>query len=339
MGASDPEYVTRSYRRLREFFGKRVGMELRCCGAPAFWSGNETLHRESLGAITGRWREWGRPTFILPCPTCFDMFKRRLPEIDVVSLWETMAEMPPFHAASTRAATEGCRYPVSVFDPCSSKYSPKMQESVRKLVKSLGCDVEELPSAGDKARCCGYGGLVYSSNPKLVGEIRKRNAALGARDYVTYCVNCRDSLAFSGKSALHVLDVLLFDPKERRERIPLDLTTRRTNRLLLKKSLMKEWLGLEYREKREAYDEINLDIPQELRKKMDRELIHEENVKRTIHFGESTGAKVFHPEKGSYTCHLAQGMLTFWAEFRTEPGGGGKYSLLNVYKHRMRIEE
>jgi hypothetical protein len=30
-------------------------------------------------------------------------------------------------------------------------------------------------------------------------------------------------------------------------------------------------------------------------------------------------------------------MLTFWVEFQKEPDG--KYLLLNVYKHRMRIEE
>jgi hypothetical protein len=119
--------------------------------------------------------------------------------------------------------------------------------------------------------------------------------------------------------------------------MPPNLTARRTNRVSLKKSLMKEWLGLEYPEKREAYGDMDVVIPDALREKMNRELIHEDNVKRTIHFGESTGAKVFHPERGSCTCHLAQGKLTFWVEFRREPDG--KILLLNVYKHRMRIEE
>jgi Fe-S oxidoreductase len=330
MGASDPEYVTRSYRWLRQAFDEEAALELRCCGAPAFWAGDEALHEESLDAIRVRWRELDGPMFILPCPTCLDMFKRHLPEIGVLSLWEAMAESFPVSETSPG-------YPVSIFDPCSSKYSPKAQESVRTLVKNAGCDIEELPSAGESARCCGYGGLIYSSNPKLVKEIQKRNAELGERDYVTYCTNCRESLASYGKGALHVLDVALFDPRERRERTPPGLTERRANRVSLKKSLMKEWLGLEYQEKREAYHDMSLDIPGELREKMNRELIHEDNVRQTVHFGESADAKVFHPERDSYTCHLMQGTLTFWVEYRV--GRGGEYVLLNVYKHRMSIEE
>jgi hypothetical protein len=100
---------------------------------------------------------------------------------------------------------------------------------------------------------------------------------------------------------------------------------------------MKEWLGLEYKEKREAYHDMELDIPRKLLDKMNRELIHEDNVRQAVYFGESSGAKVFHPGRDSYTCHLAQAMLTFWVEYRIDRSG--KCVLLNVYKHRMSIEE
>ncbi|HWQ80309.1 MAG TPA: heterodisulfide reductase-related iron-sulfur binding cluster, partial [Anaerovoracaceae bacterium] len=217
ISASDPAYVTESYKWLVKAFPQQMGLLLYCCGAPAYWAGNEEAHGKVLDGIRAKWLECGKPAFIVACPTCHEMFRSHLPEIEIVSLWQLLADKYP--AADTAKGTT-----VSVFDPCTSKYDRKVQQSIRTLLKKAGYETAELPSAGEKARCCGFGGLVYSSNPELVSRIGARNAALGELEFVTYCTNCRDSFAIQNKPSRHILDVLFFEGQDRSRRDPTDLT-------------------------------------------------------------------------------------------------------------------
>nr|HML38931.1 4Fe-4S dicluster domain-containing protein [Bacillota bacterium] len=74
LGASDPELVKRAYGYL---LGKRpdTGLLLRCCGAPAEWSGDEEKFNGEVETVYKLWRELGKPTLILACPTCEKKFK------------------------------------------------------------------------------------------------------------------------------------------------------------------------------------------------------------------------------------------------------------------------
>jgi Fe-S oxidoreductase len=88
-----------------------------------------------------------------------------------------------------------------------------MQESVRRLLRLMGYNLEELELAGRKTECCGYGGLMSSANPALGRDAAKRRAGLARQDWVTYCAMCRDSLAREGGKAVHILDLVFGGPE------------------------------------------------------------------------------------------------------------------------------
>ena len=91
LGAGDPELVTQTYRYLLKK-QPDTGLILRCCGAPAEWSGDEEKFDGELAAIRDSWADLENPVMILACPTCVKKFKTYLAEIPVISLYEIIAE-------------------------------------------------------------------------------------------------------------------------------------------------------------------------------------------------------------------------------------------------------
>lgn len=327
IGASDPEYVSAAYGWLREADPDKSALLLGCCGAPAYWAGDRELHGGALALIRDTWEELNRPAFIMPCPTCVEMFSLHLPEVSATSLWEFMAERLEKTPAGPRGA-------VSVFDPCSSKYSPAMQEAVRAILTKLGYELIELPRSPEQSECCGHGGLIYTTNRELREKLRRDGAGAGDNPYVTYCVNCRDSFAGDGKEVIHILDALFFEDAGRFRRTPPSLTLRRDNRRRLKSRLLKEYRGMDVSTPK---PDITLEVSPQLRKTMDERLILDDNAVRVILSAENGGRMVLDPATGYYTAHAVEGRLTFWVVY--EPVVEGAYRLHDAYAHRMVIEE
>ena len=321
MGAADPDYVKKSYNWLKTNYSGEVALLLDCCGAPAYWAGDEELHGAVTSGIRQRWLESGRPAFILACPTCMDMFAEFLPEIETLPLWRLMAEN--FEAAAKPRGT------VSVFDPCSVREENSAKADIRLLLTKLGYELHEPDEPG---RCCGYGGLIYTANPGLHAEIVEKNSKMSPHPYVTYCTNCRDSFAMEGRPVLHVLDAAFGDGTSDRE--PPGLTERRRNREALKKSLLDDNEADAFAPRAAALENIRLEIPENVRHKMTAGLILEDNIRLVLRQAEESGRRVLSRERGVYTAFLRQGKLTYWVEYSTD---GGVYHISNVYFHRMTI--
>lgn len=81
---------------------------------------------------------------------------------------------------------------------------------------------------------------------------------------------------------------------------------------------------------------IHLLISPELAEKMDRVLILAEDALRTVAFCEASNAKLLDGETGDFIGHLRDGTLTYWVRYKVE---NGMYTLLNIYCHRVKIEE
>jgi hypothetical protein len=86
LGAANPEHVLRSYEFLRSKYS--VGIFLGCCGAPAYWAGDETRLRTNIEKTRQGWNSMGRPTFVFACATCESIFTMLLPEIQRISIYE-----------------------------------------------------------------------------------------------------------------------------------------------------------------------------------------------------------------------------------------------------------
>jgi Fe-S oxidoreductase len=334
MGASNPHYVLESVSFLKAVLLDNIAVFVSCCGAPAYWAGNEELHAKSIAEIRRIVTEAGNPTVILPCPTCIDMFRMHLPEISTISQWELMTEFKTEFAAQKSEQDEEETY--FVFDPCSSKYDAKMQQSVRSLLCLMGYSIGELPSAGALARCCSFGGLSLTSSPEISKEMRQKNINMNEGKYVTYCTNCNDSFTLESKDSVHILD-LLFSGKTKRDGLP-SLSDRRSNRIAVKQALLKDAQQPEFIPEYQKFETIKLQIPPQVQKKMNNEFLHEDYIKKTILHAEDTGAKCFDPKNGWYSAHLRQGAITVWAQYMPDTKEQ-TYTLKNVYKHKMTIVE
>lgn len=333
LGASDPDLVEKTYAYL---VGTRpdTGLMLRCCGAPAEWSGDEEKFGEELKTIRMLWKQLEEPTLILACPTCEKKFKTYLAEISVVSLYEIMDQ---WGTEDREIQADGKAY--SVFDACAARHEGEMKGAVRRLAEGAGCALEPMPFHDAVPQCCSFGGQPGVANPEYVDFVVKKRISESENPYITYCVNCRDVFLDAGKEAVHILDLLLGTGKA-----PDKLATvsqRRENRIHLKQRLLKNYWNVSEEEKKTEKRKVK--IPEALEEKLNKAQILTEDVIGVLDFCERTGRRVFHPDTETFSGYQEIGYTTYWVEYRTlesgaEEDGGPSYELANAYAHRIKIE-
>ena len=330
MAGSDPLYVTGTYELLLRILKGNVGIMQMCCGIPAHWSGLTGKFEESLTMIRSAVKELGNPAVILACPSCLATFQEYLPQIQVYSLWDIL-KPENFPGRESTGKT------VCVFDPCVSKDTVQIQKNIRNLVNHLGYHTEELSYPCEEAKCCGYGGHVYSANAKLFDKTVQSAAGLSDNEYVTYCVNCRDCFATQNKEASHILDYILFPNEERQHRNAPGISQRRINRLKAKQLLLKKFWNIDFEKEFKPQDEFVIHYSDKTADKLNELLILEDNIRKTLLYGKNSGHIIYDSKDGSFVCHLQQGFQTYYVQFIINDDGS--YTVINAYKHRMKIME
>ncbi|MDR1589941.1 MAG: FAD-dependent oxidoreductase [Oscillospiraceae bacterium] len=322
LGASNPEHVRGAYGLLRSA-GGGAGIYLGCCGAPAWWAGDDKRFMANFAAIRRNWENMGRPVFVFACATCAGVFDAFAPDIRSVSLYELLddREVAGHAGELTRAV---------VFDPCSARARDGMRAAVRGLLRRAGIRTEEL---ADRGRCCGYGGQMRVANPKLFDEIVNSRASMSDEPYIVYCANCREVFASHGKRCAHVLDVALgLKPQER---VP-SISEKRRNSLSLKEEFMMSDRDARPYRAASAWDAVTLIIDGRLREDMDRNLISEDDVREAIFSAEESGDVFVDAGDGTRMCSMVKPVLTYWARYRCV--SRDTYEVLDAYYHRMRFE-
>lgn len=332
LAASAPEHVRSVYSLLAGKLTGEVGFMSRCCGAPADWSGRVELFQSAREDFLTQWKEMGEPRLILACSTCYEVFKTHLPDVPIVSLWETLdgLELPE------TIKVEKPREVIAVHDACTTRHESAIQESVRSILHRAGYDIEELPLSREKTECCGYGGLMFFANPELAKSAIRRRIEESPRDYLTYCAMCRDYLAFSGKRTLHLLDLIFETPRDEAalRKGPV-YSQRHENRVRLKNVMLRELWG-ETPPDAEGYETIRLNVSDELQQRMEERLILVEDLQQVIESAERTGYKLLDPDTGHFVAHLKPASVTYWVEYSRS---GNEFIIHNTYSHRMEIAE
>lgn len=331
LSASRPDHVKRVYAVLREKLTGGVGIMLRCCGAPADWSGRAELFQETTDAFLSQYERMGRPRLILACSTCYEVFKTHLPGVPIESLWETLDRVG-IPEMLIREHLE----PLAVHDACTTRHEAHIHESVRSILDRLGFRVEELSLSHNLTECCGYGGLMFFANPDLAKAVIQRRIGESHLDYVAYCAICRDYLASKGKRTVHLLD-LIFDgdlSQSALRRGP-GYSDRHENRVRLKNALLKD-LWHERAPSLNEVELIQLRIDEPVRRIMEERLILEEDLKQVIHHAEKQGKKLVHRQTGRFLAHYKSASVTYWVEYSSD---GDAYEVHNAYCHRMEIVE
>lgn len=326
LGASDPELVSKSYERLLDI-EPATGIMLMCCGIPADWAGNEERIDSELSRINSAWESLGKPTLVLACPTCSNYFKKQLPHIPTVFLYDMMVEK-----GTILPDKKGKSY--SVFDPCSTSEGSSVRESVRKLSSSCGCMLTPLKRQEKYTACCSYGGQGSVADPKFASFVRKKRIEEGDDPYITYCINCRDAFLGEGKEAVHILD-LMFDT----DPALVTITKRWENRTILKEALLKKHWNEEMKTEK-TEQKINLIISDELKEKLSKNKLLDEDAADAVEFCERTKRTVLNEETGTLSGYTLIGHMTLWVEYKELPERDGKptYELVNAFSHRMKIE-
>lgn len=325
LGASDPRYVTESYRFLLEHWPDTALM-LCCCGAPAEWAGDEAVRAQAMARLRQDWSDFGKPKAVFACPSCRQILGRHLPEIEGVFLYDLILQQgitQPLGAPGTTA---------SVFDPCASREEPGVQQAVRALAEKAGFELAPLPLEGKLAQCCSFGGQVAVAHPPYAHRVVATRIAEGGHPYISYCSNCRDIFARAGKPCWHILDIQL--GLNGPDRAPPTLTERRINRLVLKRRVLEEF----WKEVGEmGKPRMDLIVSAELGQKLSDEWILETEIATVIEACEKSGRRILDPATGSFFGHHQIDHMTYWVEYA--PRSDGSFELRNAYGHRMRIEE
>ncbi len=82
--------------------------------------------------------------------------------------------------------------------------------------------------------------------------------------------------------------------------------------------------------------DIRLLLAPDLSERLQRSLIHEDDIRHVIAGCEETGVKLLDNKTGAFIGHRRRGALTYWVRYRPESGA---YRVEAVYTHRAALEE
>jgi hypothetical protein len=333
LGGSSPGYVEKAYGFLRDTFKadySGVGIMLRCCGAPAEWAGREDLFMNSQSEFLAEYVKLGKPKFILACSTCYLMFQKYYPDVEILSFWDVYDQYGP-----QRFPPRDFSAPMAVHDPCSTRYETHIHDSVRSILQKAGCEVRELPLSREKTECCSYGGLMWLANKTVAEEVVQRRIHESALDYVTYCAMCRDFFARRGKRTLHMFDLIYgMHGVDLAPAPPVGWSQRHENRTRLKEKLLHD-LWSETMPEQSAFESIRLILPGTVQKMVEERLILVEDMQKVIEYAERTGKRLYNTSTQHYLAYFKPSSVTYWVEYT--PQEDGAYLIHKAYSHRMEI--
>jgi Fe-S oxidoreductase len=328
LGARSPSQIKNAAAFLKERYG--AGVILDCCGAPAYWAGEDKLFKSQIESLREKWEASKKPVFVFACAYCMRLFGEFLPEIEKISLYEILDE---------NGLSSGRDGSFSVFDPCMARGFPEMERAVRKLAASGGAILTELP---DRNHCCGFGGHMRAANRELFDTIVERRISADETSYLVYCANCAWTFALAGKANAHILD-LVFGTDGAAES-GKSLQQQRDNAIRAKAALMELYDGKTFEPAARPWDALRLEIPASLAAGMSLRLILEDDVKEAIYEAEHAGA-VFAlpggaPDGGELRqCCLAREVVTIWAQYIKRGDDAYDYAITDAWSHRMRFSD
>ena len=326
LAASSPSHVTACYDLLRDTLTGGVGLILQCCGAPARWAGNDEKFQNALQSMEAAWDSLGRPRLITACSSCIKTLRENLPQIPIEPLWPYIDG--PLSSASLPVSA-GRK--LAIHDPCSTRGMSEVEGSARQLLHRIGVDLQELNAPG-LTTCCGYGGLVLFANPSIAEKTVSQRAAQSVADYVTYCAMCRDRFAHEGKRATHILDLVFpqqaTDPAARPDP---GFSLRQDNRARLKDRLLRDVWG---ETEKPMEPSRNVQIAEELKVLLEKRMIMEQEVQRTIDRAQESGDWIEDGKTGRRLASLRVGCVTYWVEYSTRDN---EFVVHDAYSHRMEV--
>ena len=140
---------------------------LGCCGAIADWAGRTEIYEQTKAFLDSELSKLGDPIVIAGCPTCAKQLRGH-EGVSVVGVWDILTQI------GLPEGAKGLDRPAALHDACGARGDQETQSAIRTLLEQLGCTLREPEDAGDRAPCCGYGGLAAYANPEVAGELTEQ---------------------------------------------------------------------------------------------------------------------------------------------------------------------
>ena len=313
-----PATVRAAYLDLCQRLEGGVALMLGCCGAICDWAGRYEMYEDTVRFLDGKLAELGSPTVIAGCPTC----KKQLSRHETVGIWEILETI------GLPEKAKRLDRPIAVHDACGARGDHATQDSIRRIAQSLGCTVAQTDYEGDKAPCCGYGGLTQYTNREVAKKMTDSCLDRSELPYLSYCMACRDRFAREGRESMHLLELVYGTSADH---CP-DISAKRYNRLSLKQELQKEVWNEEVEA---AMPGFTIDYTPEAIEMMDDRMILKSDVTRVLQSLRETGEAILDEETGLIVTRARLGNVTFWVKLtETETG----YLVHRAYSHRMTIQ-
>ncbi len=326
--AALPNEVEKAYTHLTQNIEGGVAFHLACCGMPASWAQSTEFLNKHVECIRKDWEEREKPAYIFACASCQDFYKRYIPEMEMYSLWEMLADtdLPNLSVKSELGK-------LALHDPCSSRDFPKMQEGVRSILTHLKQNVEELEFGKENTRCCGFGGLASEANEVLANTFAEERNKDTAADLLVYCAICRERMQKVGKNSLHILELLFGegDLNARKNESLMPLYERQEKRLQFRKDILKNIWDEE--NNMENQIDIAFDLEEGLEDILSQRKIMRSDIAKVLKEVEENGASFYSEEKDEFLACYRPRQVSYWVRYKINESQS--YHILDAYSHRM----
>ena len=316
-----PETVKAAYMDLCDRLEGGVALMLGCCGAIADWAGRDELSDRTRALLDRELSNLGDPIVIAGCPTCKKELGWR-ENTDIIGIWDVLLRI------GLPGGGQALERPAAMHDACGARGEPGTREAIREIARQLGCTLEEIPDSGDRAPCCGYGGLTAYTNREVAAEITEKCLERSDAPFISYCMACRDRFARQGRESRHILELVYGTDAG----APPDISEKRRNRLLLKKELLWELWQEETADMKLDYE---LNYTDEARRMMDDRMILTDDVIAVLEDYRETGEAVLDAESGLLVARRRVGNATFWVKFSREDEN--RITVHRAWSHRMTV--
>ena len=208
LSSYSPSLVHRIFSFLQEKCSG-IGIIQQCCGTPTRMMGDMEQFQKYHSKLEYDLAAMGATTVVTACENCFMSLKQHAPHIKTISLYSLLVEI----GIPEEAVAKYSNSPkMALHDPCPTRYEAQLQEDVRSLLKTLALPFEEFKLNREKTLCCGSGGMLELTNPKLAkAQMSERAAQTECESIISYCQSCAESMSKGGKNGVHLLD-LIFTP-------------------------------------------------------------------------------------------------------------------------------
>jgi Fe-S oxidoreductase len=206
MMAYSPEIVDKTYRYLKTKM-PGIGIYINCCGKPTISMGQEKEFEGYYNILRKEFKEKNIKKVITSCLNCYKTIGEASKDIEVVTLWEVLAETGIPENIQGRGRDIDIQF--AIHDPCPTRKEDSIHNGVRKILEDIGIKTCEMEFSRGKTLCCGSGGMVGATNSGISLAQKKKRADQTKKDYiVTYCEECVESMKKGGKKSIHILDLL-----------------------------------------------------------------------------------------------------------------------------------